>query len=496
MRLFYAFFVLVFFVACKNDSLKFEDLPKDEQNKYILKSDLDDFSKYISASSDEIEINAEPISGDEEELKDKILNLRAISQQLFADNVELTNKNLELLYKIKKLENEANLDTANNSDLGDFRKIQDELKSKISEQNERIAELEKNNVQNVNLYEQQIIDLQNKIDMFESSDISAQSQMAQIIKNEKAKFAPIGEENKLLKFQVQTLKNNLNSVYVDLSKQIQNKDAQNANLRNEIYQKDKQMSDILVSHANEIVNIQNQNSKTIGKFEQELNSLKKQNQQNIDEKNQQISELKSQVSALLKMQNSDDSQIINAKNTQKSIDEKKFAHLEEIYKKQLLEQNQTIAELNGKILALKSEFDREIKTKNASFAKALDDFKKRTINIENNATQAKFKDEINKLNLDLKNSQNALNLANLELKKLKNPDNKTIKNYEILEEKITNLNAEIFNLKDQIFKQTATHKEQIQKIQTQEKNKLDEQKKYYETMINSYQKNISTKEQK
>lgn len=490
MKLFFIIFFALFFVACQNDSLKFENLPKNEQEKYILKSDLEHFSKYIAVSSDEIDINAEPISGDEEELKDKILNLRATSQQLFADNVELTNKNLELLYKIKNLENMSNLDK-NTDNLGDFKKIQDELKDKISEQNERISELEKNNVQNVNLYEQQIVDLQNKIDLLESSDISSQSETAQMIKNERAKFAPISEENKLLKFQVQTLKNNLNSVYVDLNKQIQNKDTQNADLRNEIYQKDKQISDLLVSHTNEIVNIQNQNSSTISKFEQELNSLKKQNQQNIDEKNQQISELKSQISALLKVQNSDNSDIQNAKNTQKDIDEKKFAHLEEIYKKQILEQNQTIAELNGKILALKSEFDNEIKTKNANFAKALDDFKKRAINIENNATKTKFQDEINKLNSDLKNSQNALNLANLELNKLKNPDNKTIKNYEILEEKITNLNAEIFNLKEQIIKQNATHKDEIQKINSKRQTELDEQKKYYETMINSYQKNIT-----
>ena len=384
----------------------------------------------------------------------------------------------------------SNLDK-NTDNLGDFKKIQDELKDKISEQNERISELEKNNVQNVNLYEQQIVDLQNKIDLLESSDISSQSEIAQMIKSERAKFAPISEENKLLKFQVQTLKNNLNSIYVDLNKQIQNKDTQNADLRNEIYQKDKQISDLLVSHTNEIVNIQNQNSSTISKFEQELNLLKKQNQQNIDEKNQQISELKSQISALLKVQNTDNSDIQNAKNTQKDIDKKKFAHLEEIYKKQILEQNQTIAELNGKILALKSEFDNEIKTKNANFAKALDDFKKRAINIENNATKTKFQDEINKLNSDLKNSQNALNLANLELNKLKNPDNKTIKNYEILEEKITNLNAEIFNLKEQIIKQNATHKDEIQKINSKKQTELDEQKKYYETMINSYQKNIT-----
>ena len=79
----------------------------------------------------------------------------------------------------------------------------------------------------------------------------------------------------------------------------------------------------------------------------------------------------------------------------------------------------------------------------------------------------------------------------MELNKLKNPDNKTIKNYEILEEKITNLNAEIFNLKEQIIKQNATHKDEIQKINSKKQTELDEQKKYYETMINSYQKNIT-----
>ncbi|MDO5046306.1 hypothetical protein [Campylobacter sp.] len=202
----------------------FEELPKDEQKKYIKKDDLQSYQSYFTPKSYGKNFDIDQDSGikidDTDELNRQISNLKAQNRVLYNDNIDLINKNLEIVnFMISKK------DTKNYPSLSTISEIQDSYLLAIDELTKRLNEAKSENLQNSKNSSEHIAKLQDQVSGLKDSEsykngdlqkelmlkekeiLSLKSDLNKTVAEFEEKFKVINEEN--LKYKTENDEKNL-----------------------------------------------------------------------------------------------------------------------------------------------------------------------------------------------------------------------------------------------------------------------------------------------
>lgn len=492
-------FLLAFmFFGCgeekKHKIPEFTDLSKDEQAKYIAKSDLNKFSPYLITAPKQVEIGGEPINGDNDELKAQIETLRVSNQKLFADNVELTNKNLDLVEKFKELgeelkEQQKAMNAKNTSVLNEIEK---QHYKNINDLTQKINDLQKENVQNIKSYEQKIVELQNKADAYENNISQAQNDVdtaiSQAIKGEKAANYALGEQNRILQTQIDTLKSTTNTSIASMDDKLSEKKEEIVRLKDQISAQSTKINELLSSHTNEILELQTKNSNELAKLQNEIKTQRDDYLTELGARNDEIKKFKSEFEAYkIGSENALKSELEKLKKQEQENAQIKLNSLKNAYEAVIDEQNKNLAIAKGEMLKNQSEFTEKLKQKDDEFAKTLAELNQKAKLASANGTTLKsnLDANISYFSKELENKEKTLAKLQSKLSEFSDPDDKTKINYSVLNSEITRLSSENLGLKDYV--KGIDSKIETMKTEAQNKlnSELENQKKYYEEMIST-----------
>lgn len=181
-------------------SPSFKDLSKDEQAKYLLKQDLDEYGKYITPKSysSKYSINESDLNGlDEAKLKQLSAELGRKNRALIADNLDLASKNLELISKIdgykQRFDNKKDELLKSSNDL--ISKEQQACKSQINECEARFLNLK-------NDLEEQLasvqLDMRNAQKLAKAKEDELNAKVDEANASAKASALALGEANETI----------------------------------------------------------------------------------------------------------------------------------------------------------------------------------------------------------------------------------------------------------------------------------------------------------
>ena len=149
-------------------SINFDDLPEEEKQRYVSKDDLYEYGGYITPKSymqnfvDDKDLN---LSNNVNELQEQVRELSKKNEILAADNVDMSEKNLDFISKISEMK--RNFENEKNEIVEKNQKALGELEAQhfenIQALTKRLNEAQADMIESSKAYEKKIIDLENAI---------------------------------------------------------------------------------------------------------------------------------------------------------------------------------------------------------------------------------------------------------------------------------------------------------------------------------------------
>ncbi len=470
----------------KHAPSKFSDLPKSEQNKYISRSELSKFAPYLITTNQEIAPIDEPISDDISDLKMQVEALRAKNQRLFADNAELANKNLDLIDKFREQESVLNAEqkAADARNMQVLNEIEKQHYQNVSDLTRKINEAQIQNTQNAKNYEQKIAELAAELkaaqDDLAESRANIDLNVSAALKEQNARHSVTIEENNLLTSQIETLKSASNVALAALDAKLAEKNLEVERLKDEIAAKNNKYNENLAANTAEIVDLQTKTAAELARLESQIKLQKDEFASQIGDKIDEIARLKDELAARRREIEADAQkereEIIKNERAKFEIE---TSELRQNYAHALEEQNATLARLEGEKNAAEARFNEILASKDKNFADALEAIKQKAREFQGalTAKQNEFDKNISNLNEALAARDAKIAAMNAKIEELTPPDAKTLENYAILNDKITNLTRENASLKEKLAALGAQNSADAQE------SALNAQKRYYEGVI-------------
>lgn len=435
--------VLGYFYATSTiEVAKFEYLPKKVQSLYVKREDIDKMSRYFNIQKSEIIPTNQPISSDINELQSQVKSLREKNQALYQDNVNLTDKNWELVNNLKQQE-----------------KISDAKSSeyeKIKELSNKISNLQKSNIIKTKEYkinEQRFKDEIEKLNIkLRKKDLNLNSFSTTATKSDFQKNPNLAKKNSILNEEISQIRVKLQASYNQNTKLLDEKGKEIRRLKEQISQKDININNLLSKHTNELIDIEKKNAIELRNLKQQIASLQIHDKKNITQKDQEIKKLEKELEdALLKLKSN---QITFEEQNKNSNNQNLDGEI-----LLLRQKNQQLSRVN-EALEIKLQ-DMEDKIRNITFQKEKDyddilkkvktsledsneDVQRRTSRLERRILEAaSIIDSLKKQNDSLENKLSKYDNKNIiSIEKFDKIEEKHARNYKIFNEVVQALEEE------------------------------------------------------
>ncbi|MDY0238854.1 MAG: hypothetical protein RBS42_08370, partial [Campylobacterales bacterium] len=280
------------------NGLTFADLPKEVQNEYISKKDLESLERLglvSQTNTKELFITTdEPLSDNIDELKEQIVTLREKNNFLYQDNIDLSNKNWDLALKLnseqKNIEDERQKLTTGHLEAMNL--VEEQHYQNINDLTKRINYLQEESMNKARKYENKIIELENSIRDLERSLREEKSikneKIAAATKEQRVSNSTLAEKNRYLLDQVKVLENRLFDELNEKDKFLQSLKDEIKRLNLQIEEKESQYSLALAKHTKEILDLEKKQNEIISKNFEASNEEKRDLLSEVNRKNEEL----------------------------------------------------------------------------------------------------------------------------------------------------------------------------------------------------------------
>ncbi|QKG29425.1 vesicular transport factor Uso1p [Campylobacter sp. RM16187] len=415
--------------------LSFDELPRNEQEKYVKKDNLDTYGKFLTPKSYEknLKISSinEPIPSDLEELKRQVSDLRVQNKILYDDNIDLVSKNLEI----------ANLLSSKDASLSykniNLRMIMDSEKylETINDLTKKLEESQNENLQSSKISSQKIVKLQNEIDSLRNEMVNRLNQFerdkAQLISKNS------DEMSKNLKTQMDE-KLRLEKELLKITGELSKIKDENARMTDSLSLKEFEFKRVETEQKDKVLKIQAASQDMINTLNKEFEVKKNEYEKDIKSKLNEIEALKREQNLLKESLDLKSKELEKKLAELNLINEKndKFISLNK-------EQNATIENLKSRLQIERSGFEKEVTGMWSLHKKEVE----------------KLKKQLNELSSNLQNTKDELEK---EITKLKEQNLKKDEQIIQSESNITSLNAMLATQKERLESEIFANKKNIQ----------------------------------
>ena len=456
-----------------------EEAPKNESVSTVGEKNLTNQSQVLSQEkyTRNVDLNDTdaPILGDEAELKEQIRVLRAQNRLLYDDNVDLVDKNLEILNLLSSQKAELETRRKQAASANDKQRL-----SMIDELNKKLAKAQEENEKNKNL-EQNLTSLREEIKSLKSELEKKQSELdkssAKTQSENQNTLKRLEAQNDELKNEALTSKAKFESELRAVNEEVAKLKSENARLANELGLKDSEIKRIASEYNAQALNAQNLSKNRIAALEKEQDADKKKISEleaSLENANKKA-ESKAKLKAINDELNATNKELVAKLEKEKQGFEKEIEQNEAIYKTELeklknqienerQETEQNVAELKSKIYELENQISQKDSSLQSAEAKVAE------LNESLNIQKELLADEIA---AGKKNIQN-YKILNNKITTLVENNIKTAKEnkeqLDALNELLTQKDAELATLRKQIqdgAKDLSDTKENLAKTSTQ-----------------------------
>lgn len=456
-----------------------EEAPKNESISTVGEKNLTNQSQVLSQEkyTRNVDLNDTdaPILGDEAELKEQIRVLRAQNRLLYDDNVDLVDKNLEILNLLSSQKAELETRRKQAASANDKQRL-----SMIDELNKKLAKAQEENEKNKNL-EQNLTSLREEIKSLKSELEKKQSELdkssAKTQSENQNTLKRLEAQNDELKNEALTSKAKFESELRAVNEEVAKLKSENARLANELALKDSEIKRIASEYNAQALNAQNLSKNRIAALEKEQDADKKKISEleaSLENANKKA-ESKAKLKAINDELNATNKELVAKLEKEKQGFEKEIEQNEAIYKTELeklknqienerQETEQNVAELKSKIYELENQISQKDSSLQSAEAKVAE------LNESLNIQKELLADEIA---AGKKNIQN-YKILNNKITTLVENNIKTAKEnkeqLDALNELLTQKDAELATLRKQIqdgAKDLSDTKENLAKTSTQ-----------------------------
>ena len=456
-----------------------EEAPKNESVSTVAEKNLTNQSQVLSQEkyTRNVDLNDAdaPILGDEAELKEQIRVLRAQNRILYDDNVDLVDKNLEILNLLSSQKAELETRRKQAASANDKQRL-----SMIDELNKKLAKAQEENEKNKNL-EQNLTSLREEIKSLKSELEKKQSELdkssAKTQSENQNTLKRLEAQNDELKNKALTSKAKFESELRAVNEEVTKLKSENARLANELALKDSEIKRIASEYNAQALNAQNLSKNRIAALEKEQDADKKKISEleaSLENANKKA-ESKAKLKAINDELNATNKELVAKLEKEKQGFEKEIEQNEAIYKTELeklknqienerQETEQNVAELKSKIYELENQISQKDSSLQSAEAKVAE------LNESLNIQKELLADEIA---AGKKNIQN-YKILNNKITTLVENNIKTAKEnkeqLDALNELLTQKDAELATLRKQIqdgAKDLSDTKENLAKTSTQ-----------------------------
>lgn len=166
----------------------FENLPAKVRDQYIKKTDLQNYAQFITPTSynKKYSVNQSDLDGlSMDQLKILATELGSKNRALIADNLDLADKNLELISKFESLENKFNNKTDEIAKISSdaLQRKQAEYDAGISKIKEQLKERENEVLEHAKSYDARIANMQNSLDSLAQSKQELENNLNEKLQN-------------------------------------------------------------------------------------------------------------------------------------------------------------------------------------------------------------------------------------------------------------------------------------------------------------------------
>lgn len=456
-----------------------EEAPKNESVSTVAEKNLTNQSQVLSQEkyTRNVDLNDAdaPILGDEAELKEQIRVLRAQNRILYDDNVDLVDKNLEILNLLSSQKAELETRRKQAASANDKQRL-----SMIDELNKKLAKAQEENEKNKNL-EQNLTSLREEIKSLKSELEKKQSELdkssAKTQSENQNTLKRLEAQNDELKNEALTSKAKFESELRAVNEEVTKLKSENARLANELALKDSEIKRIASEYNAQALNAQNLSKNRIAALEKEQDADKKKISEleaSLENANKKA-ESKAKLKAINDELNATNKELVAKLEKEKQGFEKEIEQNEAIYKTELeklknqienerQETEQNVAELKSKIYELENQISQKDSSLQSAEAKVAE------LNESLNIQKELLADEIA---AGKKNIQN-YKILNNKITTLVENNIKTAKEnkeqLDALNELLTQKDAELATLRKQIqdgAKDLSDTKENLAKTSTQ-----------------------------
>ena len=456
-----------------------EEAPKNESVSTVGEKNLTNQSQVLSQEkyTRNVDLNDTdaPILGDEAELKEQIRVLRAQNRLLYDDNVDLVDKNLEILNLLSSQKAELETRRKQAASANDKQRL-----SMIDELNKKLAKAQEENEKNKNL-EQNLTSLREEIKSLKSELEKKQSELdkssAKTQSENQNTLKRLEAQNDELKKEALSSKAKFESELRAVNEEVAKLKSENARLANELALKDSEIKRIASEYNAQALNAQNLSKNRIAALEKEQDVGKKKISEleaSLENANKKA-ESKAKLKAINDELNATNKELVAKLEKEKQGFEKEIEQNEAIYKTELeklknqfenerQETEQNVAELKSKIYELENQISQKDSSLQSAEAKVAE------LNESLNIQKELLADEIA---AGKKNIQN-YKILNNKITTLVENDIKTAKEnkeqLDALNELVVKKDAELATLRKQIqdgAKDLSDTKENLAKTSTQ-----------------------------
>ena len=456
-----------------------EEAPKNESISTVGEKNLTNQSQVLSQEkyTRNVDLNDTdaPILGDEAELKEQIRVLRAQNRLLYDDNVDLVDKNLEILNLLSSQKAELETRRKQAASANDKQRL-----SMIDELNKKLAKAQEENEKNKNL-EQNLTSLREEIKSLKSELEKKQSELdkssAKTQSENQNTLKRLEAQNDELKNEALTSKAKFESELRAVNEEVAKLKSENARLANELALKDSEIKRIASEYNAQALNAQNLSKNRIAALEKEQDADKKKISEleaSLENANKKA-ESKAKLKAINDELNATNKELVAKLEKEKQGFEKEIEQNEAIYKTELeklknqienerQETEQNVAELKSKIYELENQISQKDSSLQSAEAKVAE------LNESLNIQKELLADEIA---AGKKNIQN-YKILNNKITTLVENNIKTAKEnkeqLDALNELLTQKDAELATLRKQMqdgAKDLSDTKENLAKTSTQ-----------------------------
>ena len=417
-------------------NITFDNLPEEEKQKYISKDDLYEYGGYITPKSytqNFVAKDDKPLSSNVEELQNLVRELAQKNEILAADNVDMSEKNLEFISKISQMkkvtDEEKNEIVAHNS------KVLGELEAQhfenIQALTKRLNEAQADMIESSKGYEKKIVDLENAINDAKAHDEqnlkALNDEFAKFKDTAEANFTALDKQNTQLKEQLGQKTSALEQLEQGSQSMNQQKQKELDALKTELAASSEDMRTLRFSHEKELATLNDG-------FEMQKRTM----EDELSKKSNKILDLQSALEA---SQDALKNSAFELNEIKKNLNTKDLAV--ENYSGKNLELNASLATLHKSFDELKQKnlkTERELKSGQETienFKKELEKSMDKTKKLQ--AQNADANASIKELSQKLATSNEALKNVNKELALL---NDKNMKNIKILGEQNATISAQ------------------------------------------------------